>query len=384
MLVQIRNMYTFATVATYNATAWTWASGVDGEIVITTFDDLLPSYVNGFTNNWLIAEKELFWITAATFDENSIRLSIGSPTNFLRHLKYLSSTRKNVMKAASLSRTQTWQYYFQQVARQISDWTSYTYPTARLITYVTWVAPPERTDPLPFDVTAEAASDLFNIDDSDYIIDAAIEQGVAFSFELINGGVTLTLSHAVTAPAEQIIFDGVNNKLTNEQYESSMITELWVNFVWKKGKTTAGNVTNSYYLGTDGRFHATYWTNFDSSGTATSTTATGDTFERVEGGDLNIVYVNPRTVNTYAKAQDELQKYAEDNRESYVLEFKSKRRFLEGQKLRFKLHGQIFETEVSSATRQNGELYYSIKCGNLNCTVKEKLQYKVNSSTLYL
>lgn len=208
------------------------------------------------------------------------------------------------------------------------------------------------TDTTPFVAPETDEKGIFNF--LEYVRKMRQDYGVTISAEVSLNTLVLTIS-AHTPVVRPLVLDDGHTQLIQADFSNKAKSKLTVYIAEETGKDADDNpiytVTESiYYLAADGTV----------SDTVPADRAAG------EWGSITI-----------GKDDDPLEKATEEfgkNEESHKVEFFSAFGLEIGDKVRMKLHGEIFESTVTGIYRKKSDSRTRYKLGDLPTTLSEKME----------
>ncbi len=326
MLCYIKDMKTFKTLSKFDTTDYSLAEGENGQVTIYQKNaiELTTKYVG----MWLIINKELYYISNATPNDDSIDLIIKSPIYaFYRQVEYDST--KNT--------------YGSLIEDIINTNYGINCPDPEFaLNYISV----NNHDTTPC---------VIETDDYGYIIpyeifDDALYKGVAINFNFTNDSLAIDV-HLANYETASIVFNDGSTTLESESYDANYISKVTIIHDLGMDEETQEEQyeTIDFYLSEDGHVSTTPPVN------------------RAKG-----------IWKYYNASQDEAPMMVaigafSHNNDNHKIEFRCLRRFSLYQPIKMRLRDGIFSTIITSRVFNSGDDRYYYKCGNLATTLTEKI-----------
>lgn len=329
MLCYIKDMKTFQTLSKFDTTEYSLAEGENGKVTIYQKNaiELTTKYVG----MWLIINKELYYISGATPDNDSIDLIIQAPIYaFSRQVEYDGST---------------------------------TYGTLlkNIIDDNFGVNCPDSEYKLSYLSSINTDSTACNIETDDYgyitpyqIFDDAMYYGVKIDFNFTNTDLEIAISTANYSTGSVVFGDG-STTLESESYDANYIAKVTVIHDLGQSEPEEGEESEDqyevidFYLSSDNHI------------------STEPPLNRAKG--IWKYYTASQDESPLAVAVGAFS----HNNDNHKIEFRSLKRFALYQPIKMRLRNDVFNTIITSRVYSTGDDRYYYKCGNLAVTLTEKI-----------
>lgn len=324
MLCYIKDFKTFNTLAKYDATSWSLPEGTKGEVVIYQKNpiELTTKYVG----MWLIINKELFYISEATPNDDNISLEIKPPIYaFNRQVYYNGQTTYGALISYILTNN---------YGPNCSD-------TEYRMSYMGV----SNTD---------ATSCIIETDDYGYIIpcdifDDALYDGVAIDFNYTNTTLNVSI-HTANYETGVVVFNDGKTVLEAESYDPNFIAKATVlHRLEVENEGDPEYEVIDFYLSDDYQISTTPPQN-RAKGVWKYYTA------EIDETPLNVA------IGAFSH-----------NNDNHKIEFYSPVRFNLYQSINMRLRGEVFNTIITSRVLSSEDDRYYYTCGNLATTLTEKM-----------
>ena len=330
-------MKTFETISKFDSTEYSLAAGENGQVTIYQKNaiELTTKYVG----MWLIINKELFYISGATPNNDSIDLIIQEPIfAFSRQVEYDGSTSygdliKNILD--------------DNFGINCSD-------SEYKLSYLTV----SNTDSTPCKIETDDYGFVIPYE----VFDDALYEGVDISFNFTNTELLVSIS-TVNYETGIVVFNDGSTTLESESYDANYIAKVTVihdlptpepepeSDPALEEDPDPGQIFEviDYYLSTDGHISTTPPVN-RAKGIWKYYNASQDE--------------NPLSVAIGAFSH---------NNDNHKIEFRSLTRFALYQPIKMRLRQEIFTTIITARILSSGDNRYYYKCGNLATTLTDKI-----------
>lgn len=342
MLCYIKDMKTFETISKFDSTEYSLAAGENGQVTIYQKNaiELTTKYVG----MWLIINKELFYISGATPNNDSIDLIIQEPIfAFSRQVEYDQSSTYGAL-----------------VKNILDDNFGVNCPD---IEYKLSYLSVTNTDTTPC---------FIEPDDYGYIIpyeifDDALYNGVAIRFTFSNTELFVTVSTA-NYSVEPIVFNDGSTTIESESYDANYVAKVTVIHDLPAPEEESDpeqepEQEESYYEVID------YYLSADNH------ISTTPPVNRAKG-----------VWKYYRATQDEIPLSVaigafSHNNDNHKIEFRCLKRLELYQPIKMRLRNDIFTTIITSRILSNEDNRYYYKCGNLATTLTEKIDEETKENS---
>lgn len=353
MLCYIKDFKTFETLSKFDSTEYSLAEGENGGVTI--YQKNAVELTKKYVGMWLIINKELFYISGATPNDDSIDLVIQSPIYaFYRQVVYDGS-----------------ETYGTLIKNILDDNYGINCPDNEYkLTYLTVTA----TDSTPC---------IIEPDDYGYVIpfevfDDALYYGVAIDFNFTNTSLSIIVRTA-NYDIGTIVFNDGSTTLESESYDINYVAKVTVIHDLGAPESEEENDESvqeseesieeeddepahyyeeiNYYLSTDGYVTTTPPQN------------------RAKG--LWKYYTANQDESPLAVAIGAFS----HNNDNHKIEFRSLKRFALYQSINMRLRGELFSTIITARILSSNDNRYYYKCGNLATTLTEKIESNNDSSS---
>ena len=335
MICYIKDMKTFETLSKFDTTEYSLAEGENGQVTI--YQKNAVELTTKYVGMWLIINKELFYISEATPNDDSIDLVIQEPIYaFGRQVVYDGSST------------------YGQLIKNIID-NNYGVSCSDLdykMSYITVT-------------TTDSTACIIEPDDYGYIIpyevfDDALYNGVAIDFSFTNNSLSITVRTA-NYSVESIVFNDGSTTLESESYNASYIAKVTV--IHDLPAPDEEDPDEHYYEVLD--FYLS----------ADNHISTTPPVNRAKG-----------IWKYYHASQDEIPLSVaigafSHNNVNHKIEFRCSKRLALYQPIKMRLRNNIFTTIITSRVLSNDDNRYYYKCGNLSTTLTEKIDSNIEEAT---
>lgn len=353
MLCYIKDIKTFQTISKFDSTDYSLAEGESGQVTI--YQKNAVELTTKYVGMWLIINKELFYISGATPNDDSIGLEIQSPIYaFTRQVEYNGALTYGELIKSILDN---------DFGINCSD-------SEYALTYMR--------------VTNTDATDCtIETDDYGYIIpsdifDDALYSGVAIDFTFTNDNL---LVNVYTANYETgvVIFNDGSTTLESESYDENYIAKVTVIHDLPDPEPEPSLESGS---------------EIDSDDPLVEEAEDEDLFEVIDfylSSDNHISTTPPLNRakgkwKYYTASQDEsplsvaIGAFSHNN-DNHKIEFRSSSRFALYQPIKMRLRGEVFNTIVTARILSSEDNRYYYKCGNLATTLTEKIDENTDENS---
>ena len=329
MLCYIKDMKTFQTLSKFDTTEYSLAEGENGQVTIYQKNaiELTTKYVG----MWLIINKELYYISGATPNNDSIDLIIQEPIYaFSRQVEYDGSVTYGAL-------------------------------LKNIIDDDFGVNCPDSEYKLSYLSSTNTDSTACNIETDDYgyiipyeIFDDAKYSGVKIDFNFTNTNLEIAISTANYSTGS-VVFDDGSTTLESESYDANFIAKVTVIHDLGQSEPEEGEESEDqyevidFYLSSDNRI------------------STEPPLNRAKG--IWKYYTASQDESPLAVAVGAFS----HNNDNHKIEFRSLKRFALYQSIKMRLRNDVFNTIITSRVYSTGDDRYYYKCGNLAVTLTEKI-----------
>ena len=338
MLCYIKDMKTFETLSKFDTTNYSLAEGENGQVTIYQKNaiELTTKYVG----MWLIINKELYYISNATPNDDSIDLVIQSPIYaFERQVVYDGETTygtliKNIIdKNFGINCTDT-EYRLDYITVTNTDNTECI------------IEPDDYGFIIPYE-----------------IFDDALYDGVSIGFGFTNTELNITV-HTSNYEVAPIVFNDGQTTLESESYDPNFIAKATVLHRLPSPETNSEEATAD--AGTEEEEEVLYEVidYYLSSDNHISTTPPQNRAKGIWKYYTAEVDDDPLNVAIGAFSH---------NNDNHKIEFRSPKKLHLYQSIKMRLRNEIFSTIITSRVLSSDDYRYYYKCGNLATTLTEKI-----------
>ena len=346
MLCYIKDMKTFETLSKFDSTEYSLAEGENGQVTIYQKNaiELTTKYVG----MWLIINKELYYISNATPNDDSIELVIQSPIYaFERQVVYDGE-----------------QTYGLAIKNIIDKNFGVNCPDSEYRKSYIHVT---NTDATPC---------LIESDDYGFIIpyeifDDALYAGVAIDFDFTNSELNINV-YTANYEVASIVFNDGQTTLEGESYDPNFIAKATVLHRLPSQETDPEETTGD--AGTEEEEEILYEVidYYLSSDNHISTTPPQNRAKGIWKYYTAEVDEDPLNVAIGAFSH---------NNDNHKIEFRSPKKLHLYQSIKMRLRNEIFSTIITSRVLSSDDYRYYYKCGNLATTLTEKIESETGEAT---
>lgn len=354
MLCYIKDMKTFETLSKFDTTEYSLAEGENGQVTI--YQKNAVELTTKYVGMWLIINKELYYISNATPNDDSIDLVIQTPIYaFERQVPYDGSTTygaliKNVIDNHYGINCSDLEYKLSYITVTSTDNTECT------------ITPDDYGYIIPYEV-----------------FDDALYNGVAINFAFTN--TTLLINVATANYAEEsIVFNDGSTTLESESYDANYIAKVTVihDLPRPEEEVVTSEIdpeepgTEVSDIETEAEEH--YYEVLDFYLSEDHSISTTPPANRAKG-----------IWKYYHASQDEIPLAVaigafSHNNDNHKIEFRCLKRLELYQSIKMRLRNDIFNTIITARIYSSSDNRYYYKCGNLNTTLTEKVDSEIEEN----
>ena len=346
MLCYIKDMKTFETLSKFDTTDYSLAEGENGQVTIYQKNaiELTTKYVG----MWLIINKELYYISNATPNDDSIELIIQSPIYaFERQVLYDGE-----------------ETYGQAIKNIIDN------------NYGINCTDSEYRKSYINVTNTDATPCLIDSDDYGFIIpyeifDDALYAGVAIDFNFTNRELNIEI-YTANYEVAPIVFNDGQTTLESESYDPNFIAKATVLHRLPSPETNSEEATAN--AGTEEEEEILYEVidYYLSSDNHISTTPPQNRAKGIWKYYTAEVDEDPLNVAIGAFSH---------NNDNHKIEFRSPKKLHLYQSIKMRLRNEIFSTIITSRVLSSDDYRYYYKCGNLATTLTEKIESETGETS---
>lgn len=302
---------------------------VGGKSKVTVWAPEAKSIIKSYVGQWCILDSEVFFVDAANPKDDLLELTLQHPSAaFTRDLPFISGTTYGDLIATALA----------EAYQRGSGDSNYVMPYLAITNH---------------DSTAyEVEVDDYGIFSLKTVLEDALEAGVRLSFTA-TGDHSQILQLVINPPEAEttpVVFEDGHHLLSSETYDTSFIAKATVIQAQENEDPESDEQTfvqADYYAYPDG------------------SVSTIPPEPRIDGDWIIVECVAD---------DDPLEKAKEalvNDKTYHKIVFTSDREYRLHQKLKLRLRGEIFLTEVTKVRRKYGEDWMTYECGNLRTTLQD-------------
>lgn len=368
MIIQIRNPYSWETLAAFDADVYELNSPEESSsVTINIDDDAAPAAVNTYVGSFILVDKGVYVVTSAGLTAGVLKIAFTEPTVWLRQQAFMRTRQTGA----------TWGSITAEIIRRNEDATySRDFPEGKQLQAGVFSVVDSCAIAYPDGAGQPGETTL--VDSFDEFIDAAIASGVILSWAPTSTGYALKVSDTPPARSTRnMIMDGTTNILLDESYDQDLVSSVMLSV----RRDTYGTDVFEFKFGADGRFHCSKWFGNE---LMNSILPTHDSWTDVPSNTYAARGIYLSSFMSYEGAQAYLQEIADSNVINYAISFSTKTVVRVGDTIRTRLHGTAYTAKVSGVKKTSGSDRYTVRCGNLSSTASDRFKYPVINGVLYL